>query len=115
MHIFDCTGPCLPILRTSGENIGDSGIIQAYRAWKAQFNDSLKAGDEYLLPGLNHTRYDITDLVSCINSYGSAQGSTFLHCLRSYLGRKHQTGGFGSTGPDGSTFSQSISRRRDFA
>ncbi|KAI9510895.1 Metalloprotease [Russula earlei] len=45
---------------TSGENIGDSGIIQAYRAWKAQFNDSLKAGNEYLLPGLNHTRNDIT-------------------------------------------------------
>lgn len=41
---------------TSGENIGDSGLIQAYRAWKAQFNDSLKAGNEYLLPGLNHTR-----------------------------------------------------------
>ncbi|KAI0302060.1 hypothetical protein BC826DRAFT_986902 [Russula brevipes] len=37
-------------------NIGDSGIIQAYRAWKAQFNDSLEAGNEYLLPGLNHTR-----------------------------------------------------------
>ncbi|KAH9997253.1 hypothetical protein BJV77DRAFT_1065321 [Russula vinacea] len=41
---------------TSGENIGDSGIIQAYRAWKAHFNDSLQAGNEYLLPGLNHTR-----------------------------------------------------------
>jgi len=41
---------------TSGENIGDSGIIQAYRAWKAQFGDSLKAGNEYLLPGLNFTR-----------------------------------------------------------
>ncbi|KAN0123833.1 metallo peptidase [Russula decolorans] len=41
---------------TSGENIGDSGIIQAYRAWKTQFNESLKTGNEYLLPGLNHTR-----------------------------------------------------------
>jgi len=41
---------------TSGENIGDSGIIQAYRAWKAQFADSFQAGNEYLLPGLNHTR-----------------------------------------------------------
>ncbi|KAI0006055.1 Metalloprotease [Russula compacta] len=41
---------------TSGENIGDSGIIQSYRAWKAQFDDSLKAGNEYLLPGLNYTR-----------------------------------------------------------
>ncbi|TFY65494.1 hypothetical protein EVG20_g5570 [Dentipellis fragilis] len=41
---------------TSGENIGDSGIIQAYRAWQAQYDDSYKAGDEYLLPGLNFTR-----------------------------------------------------------
>jgi endothelin-converting enzyme len=41
---------------TSGENIGDSGIIQAYRAWKAQFADSFEAGNEYLLPGLNYTR-----------------------------------------------------------
>jgi len=41
---------------TSGENIGDSGIIQAYRAWKAQFAESFKAGNEYLLPGLNYTR-----------------------------------------------------------
>jgi len=41
---------------TSGENIGDSGLVQAYRAWKTQFDDSLKAGNEYLLPGLNHTR-----------------------------------------------------------
>ncbi|KAH9043209.1 Metalloprotease [Lactarius pseudohatsudake] len=41
---------------TSGENIGDSGIIQAYRAWKVQYADSFKAGNEYLLPGLNFTR-----------------------------------------------------------
>ncbi|KAF7295323.1 Endothelin-converting enzyme 1 [Mycena indigotica] len=41
---------------TSGENIGDSGLIQAYRAWKAQFDESKKAGNEYLLPGLNYTR-----------------------------------------------------------
>jgi endothelin-converting enzyme len=41
---------------TSGENIGDSGIIQAYRAWKAQFAESFEAGNEYLLPGLNYTR-----------------------------------------------------------
>ncbi|KAJ7445711.1 Metalloprotease [Mycena galericulata] len=41
---------------TSGENIGDTGLIQAYRAWKAQLDSSLKAGDEYLLPGLNYTR-----------------------------------------------------------
>ncbi|TFY82283.1 hypothetical protein EWM64_g1728 [Hericium alpestre] len=41
---------------TSGENIGDTGIIQAYRAWKAQFDDSYQAGTEYLLPGLNFTR-----------------------------------------------------------
>ncbi|TFK55167.1 metalloprotease [Heliocybe sulcata] len=37
---------------TSGENIGDTGIIQAYRAWQAQYNQS----EEYLLPGLNYTR-----------------------------------------------------------
>ncbi|KAH9484148.1 Endothelin-converting enzyme-like protein [Psilocybe cubensis] len=41
---------------TSGENIGDTGLIQAYRAWKAQFHTSEKAGTEYLLPGLNYTR-----------------------------------------------------------
>ncbi|KAI0720938.1 metalloprotease [Cerioporus squamosus] len=37
---------------TSGENIGDSGLIQAYRAWKAQYSDE----KEFLLPGLNYTR-----------------------------------------------------------
>lgn len=42
--------------RTSGENIGDSGIIQAYRAWKAQFHTSYASGKEYILPGLNYTR-----------------------------------------------------------
>lgn len=42
--------------RTSGENIGDSGLIQAFRAWKAQAASSLQAGNEYLLPGLNYTR-----------------------------------------------------------
>ncbi|KAF7793093.1 hypothetical protein EIP86_004200 [Pleurotus ostreatoroseus] len=41
---------------TSGENIGDTGLIQAYRAWKAQFDVSYKAGNEYLLPGLRYTR-----------------------------------------------------------
>jgi len=41
---------------TSGENIGDSGLIQAFRAWKAQYNSSLEAGTEYILPGLNYTR-----------------------------------------------------------
>ncbi|KAI0319791.1 hypothetical protein OF83DRAFT_1108212 [Amylostereum chailletii] len=41
---------------TSGENIGDSGIIQTYRAWKAQYEESYQAGHEYLLPGLNFTR-----------------------------------------------------------
>ncbi|KAJ3533585.1 hypothetical protein NM688_g7264 [Phlebia brevispora] len=41
---------------TSGENIGDTGLIQAYRAWKAQYDDSYEAGNEYLLPGLNYTR-----------------------------------------------------------
>jgi len=41
---------------TSGENIGDSGLIQAYRAWQAQYQDSYDAGNEYLLPGLNYTR-----------------------------------------------------------
>ncbi|KAG1835663.1 Metalloprotease [Suillus variegatus] len=41
---------------TSGENIGDTGLIQAYRAWKAQYEDSYDAGAEYLLPGLGYTR-----------------------------------------------------------
>ncbi|KAJ7702313.1 Metalloprotease [Mycena rosella] len=41
---------------TSGENIGDTGLIQAYRAWKAQFQSSFQAGNEYILPGLNYTR-----------------------------------------------------------
>ncbi|KAF5391824.1 hypothetical protein D9757_001795 [Collybiopsis confluens] len=41
---------------TSGENIGDTGLIQAYRAWKAQYSSSYKAGHEYLLPGLEYTR-----------------------------------------------------------
>ena len=42
--------------RTSGENIGDQGFIQAYRAWKAQYDDSFSEGNEYLLPGLNYTQ-----------------------------------------------------------
>ncbi|KAF7338682.1 Endothelin-converting enzyme 1 [Mycena venus] len=41
---------------TSGENIGDTGLIQAYRAWKAQYSDSFKAGNEFLLPGMKYTR-----------------------------------------------------------
>ncbi|KAI6009923.1 Metalloprotease [Pisolithus microcarpus] len=41
--------------RTAGENIGDSGLVQAYRAWKAQYEDSYDAGNEYLLPGLKYT------------------------------------------------------------
>ncbi|KAF9532319.1 hypothetical protein CPB83DRAFT_847643 [Crepidotus variabilis] len=41
---------------TSGENIGDTGLVQAFRAWNAQFEASKKAGYEYLLPGLNFTR-----------------------------------------------------------
>lgn len=41
---------------TSGENIGDSGLIQAFRAWKTQYQESKDAGHEYLLPGLNFTR-----------------------------------------------------------
>ncbi|CAA7267908.1 unnamed protein product [Cyclocybe aegerita] len=41
---------------TSGENIGDTGLIQAYRAWKTQYHVSEKAGTEYLLPGLKFTR-----------------------------------------------------------
>lgn len=45
-----------PSHRTSGENIGDTGIIQAYRAWKAQYDTGFESGTEYLLPGLNYTR-----------------------------------------------------------
>ncbi|VDC06015.1 unnamed protein product [Peniophora sp. CBMAI 1063] len=41
-------------LLTAGENIGDSGIIQSLRAWRAEFNASLEAGNEYTLPGLDH-------------------------------------------------------------
>jgi endothelin-converting enzyme len=41
---------------TSGENIGDTGLIQAYRAWKAQYHISKQNGTEYLLPGLNFSR-----------------------------------------------------------
>ncbi|TRM62696.1 hypothetical protein BD626DRAFT_498158 [Schizophyllum amplum] len=41
---------------TSGENIGDTGLVQAYRAWTAQYTDSFQAGNEYLLPGLNFSR-----------------------------------------------------------
>ncbi|KAF8580903.1 zincin [Ramaria rubella] len=37
-------------------NIGDQGLIQAHRAWKAQFETSFDAGNEYLLPGMNYTR-----------------------------------------------------------
>ena len=32
-------------------------MIQSYRAWKAQYDVSFEAGNEYLLPGLNFTRY----------------------------------------------------------
>ncbi|KXN89289.1 Endothelin-converting enzyme 2, partial [Leucoagaricus sp. SymC.cos] len=42
--------------QTATENIGDSGLIQSFRAWKAQYKTSLEAGGEYLLPGLNYTR-----------------------------------------------------------
>ncbi|RDB20946.1 Endothelin-converting enzyme 1 [Hypsizygus marmoreus] len=41
---------------TSGENIGDTGLIQAYRAWREQYEVSFKAGHEPLLPGLIFTR-----------------------------------------------------------
>ncbi|KIL69617.1 hypothetical protein M378DRAFT_184036 [Amanita muscaria Koide BX008] len=37
-------------------NIGDTGLIQSFRAWNAQYKESHKAGNEYLLPGLNYTR-----------------------------------------------------------
>ncbi|CAG7846629.1 Neprilysin {ECO:0000269/PubMed:15283675, ECO:0000269/PubMed:8168535}; AltName: Full=Atriopeptidase; AltName: Full=Common acute lymphocytic leukemia antigen; Short=CALLA; AltName: Full=Enkephalinase; AltName: Full=Neutral endopeptidase 24.11; Short=NEP; Short=Neutral endopeptidase; AltName: Full=Skin fibroblast elastase; Short=SFE; AltName: CD_antigen=CD10 [Serendipita indica DSM 11827] len=41
---------------TSGENIADQGLINSYRAWKANYNSSYEQGSEYLLPGLNYTR-----------------------------------------------------------
>lgn len=44
------------LVRTSGENIGDTGLIQAYRAWKANYEDSLQEGNEYALPGLDYTQ-----------------------------------------------------------
>jgi hypothetical protein len=34
------------------------GLINSYRAWKAQYETSYENGNEYLLPGLNYTRYD---------------------------------------------------------
>ncbi|KAL1758319.1 hypothetical protein FB107DRAFT_258860 [Schizophyllum commune] len=37
-------------------NIGDTGLIQAFRAWKAQYADSFQSGNEFLLPGLDFTR-----------------------------------------------------------
>jgi len=44
---------------TSRENIGDSGFIQAFRAWKAHYHISYQNGHENLLPGLNYTREQI--------------------------------------------------------
>lgn len=42
---------------TSGENIGDAGLIYAYHAWKSQESEGLMSGTEYTLPGLqNYTR-----------------------------------------------------------
>ena len=41
---------------TSAENIGDSGYIQAYRAWKAQHTTSLANSEEPLLPGLDYNQ-----------------------------------------------------------
>ncbi|EIN07767.1 Metalloprotease [Punctularia strigosozonata HHB-11173 SS5] len=41
---------------TLAENIADSGLIQSYRAWKAQHADSLQNGNDHLLPGLAFTR-----------------------------------------------------------
>ena len=54
----------LTACRTSGENIGDTGLIQAFRAWKAQYADSFQSGNEFLLPGLDFTRY--AQLCCCI-------------------------------------------------
>lgn len=42
----------------------DSGLIQAYRAWKAQYDTSYEAGNEYLLPGLPYSRF-----VFCYTAY----------------------------------------------
>ena len=40
-------------VRTSGENIGDTGLIQAFRAWKVQYKASEADGNEYILTGLD--------------------------------------------------------------
>lgn len=55
--------PSLVMSRTSGENIGDSGLVQAYRAWHGQFHTAWEHGSfdegpvrEPLLPGLNFTQ-----------------------------------------------------------
>ncbi|EJF65996.1 metalloprotease [Dichomitus squalens LYAD-421 SS1] len=50
---------------TSGENIGDSGLIQAFRAWKAQYSEDT----EVLLPGLNYTREQLF-FISFARSWG---------------------------------------------
>lgn len=41
---------------TSGENIGDTGLVQAYRAWQHQYDKGLEEGTEYNLPGLSFTK-----------------------------------------------------------
>ncbi|KAF8184897.1 hypothetical protein K438DRAFT_1837058 [Mycena galopus ATCC 62051] len=56
---------------TSGENIGDTGLIQAYRAWKAQYSDSFQGGNEFLLPGMNYTREQLFFI-----SFGRIWGNT---------------------------------------
>ncbi|KAF9049323.1 zincin [Hymenopellis radicata] len=58
IHVNESNLSTNGLVRTSGENIGDTGLIQAYRAWKAQYETSLKGGNEYLLPGLDHYTRD---------------------------------------------------------
>lgn len=60
---------------TSGENIADTGLIQAYRAWKAQFEESRKTGKEYLLPGLGYTREQLF-FISFAQIWGNAMKAT---------------------------------------
>jgi hypothetical protein len=73
--------------RTSTENIGDSGLIQAYLAWNAQYDPK---DNDFLLPGLNYTRYAVIHS-EFLYFISFAQGTTLFHCIRSCMGTEHQT------------------------
>lgn len=55
----------------------DSGLIQAYRAWKAQYDTSYEAGNEYLLPGLPYSRFVLCSILY-VYSYASHRDQLFF-------------------------------------